>query len=86
LADPDARVAGSDRPPADDLVEPSRAYHAGRGRPRIGISNYDGLRDWIKKTGNHVLLRGEAMIGLIEEGNWRWPERRFERHDARNKK
>jgi len=44
------------------------------------------LRDWIKKTGNHVLLRGEAMIGLIEEGNWRWPERRFERHDARNKK
>jgi len=43
------------------------------------------LRDWIKKTGNHVLLRGEAMIG-IEEGNWRWPERRFERHDARNEK
>jgi len=44
------------------------------------------LREWIKKTGNHVLLRGEAMIGLIEEGNWRWPERHFERNGTRNKK
>jgi len=73
--------------PGDELDAAARArIIAAVEHAEIRICNCDALREWIKKTGGHVLLNGEAMIGLIEEGNWRWPERRFERHDARNKK
>ena len=73
--------------PGDELdAAARRRIIAAVERAGIRISNYDGLKEWIKRTGCSVSLRGEAMIGLIEEGTLRWPERRFERHDARNKK
>ena len=73
--------------PGDELdAEARRRIIAAVERAGIKIRNFDSFRAWIKKTGMHVSLTGQGWIELIEEANWRWPERRFERHDARNKK
>src|SRR5262245_53786168 len=72
--------------PGDELdAAARRRIIAAIERAGIRIRNYDGLREWIKRTGCSVSLKGEVMIGLIEEGNWRWPERHFDRNGTRNK-